>query len=107
MRRAREIWVEIIRQFEASGLSQTEFAKQRGIPMKTLSSWVYKLRHEEKEGALLPVRVISSTALSARRSKDDGAATEVELGDPIRLHFPTGTAPRLIAEVVALLRTRC
>lgn len=36
MRRAREIWVNVIRQFEKSGLKQEEFAAERKIPVGTL-----------------------------------------------------------------------
>ena len=108
MRRARDIWVQIIRQFERSSLTQEEYAEQRGIPVSTLRSWIYKLRDEGEESApLLPVRVIASTAPTARCPDDGGAAIEVELGESVRLRFPTGTPPAVIAEVVAQLRARC
>jgi hypothetical protein len=107
-RRAREIWVQVIRQFERSGSTQEAYAKERGIPLSTLQWWIYRLRREEKESSpLLPVRVISSAALPARRPDDDGTAIEVELGDTVRLRFPTGTAPGEIAELVAALRAKC
>jgi hypothetical protein len=102
MRRAREIWVQVIRQFEKSGLSQTEFAKQRGIPLKTLNGWIYKLRRESSEGAsLLPVRVVSSRSPSASSAGNNGAPVEVMV-----VRFANGTASELIVEVVDRLR-RC
>ena len=108
MRRAREIWVQIVRQFERSGLTQEQYAEQRGMPVSTLRSWIYRLRDEDEEPApLLPVRVISSPALAARRPEDDGAVIEVALGESVRLRFPTDTPPGVIAEVVAQLRARC
>src|SRR5437868_1152253 len=109
MRHAREIWVQIVGQFEKSGLTQEAFAAERGIPVGTLRSWIYRLRRErqEEEAPLLPVRVISSPALSARRPDDEQVVIEVSLGDSVRLRFPTSTAPSAIAEVVALLRSRC
>jgi hypothetical protein len=108
MRRARDIWVGIVGQYEKSGLTQEAFAEERNIPVGTLRSWIYKLRREpEKEAPLLPVRVIGSTALSARRSEDEAGAIEVDVGETVRLRFPPGTSPSVIAELVALLRTRC
>ena len=69
MRRAREIWVQLVRQFEASGLTQEQYAEQRGIPVTTLRSWIYKLRRAADEDAqILPVRVIASTAPLARQA---------------------------------------
>ena len=108
MRKARDIWVAIIGQYEGSGLTQEAFAEQRNIPVGTLRSWIYKLRREREEDApLLPVHVIASTALSARRPEEEVGGVEVELGDGVRLRFPASMPPSAIAEVVALLRTRC
>jgi hypothetical protein len=107
-RQAREIWVQIVRQFEKSGKQQEEYAKERGIPVGTLRSWIYRLRREQEDQApLLPVRVIRSPALPARYPDDDGAAIEAELGDGVRLRFPRATPPAVIAEVIGLLRAKC
>lgn len=108
MRRAREIWVSIIGQFEKSGLTQEAFAEARGIPVATLRSWIYRLRREEEdeEAPILPVRVIPSTApVSARPVEAE--VIEVELDGRLRLRFPVSTPPSAVAEVVALLRSRC
>ena len=107
-RRAREIWVGIVAQYEKSGLTQEAFAEERGIPVGTLRNWIYRLRREGEEGVpLLPVRVVGSPAPSARQRESGDGAIEVEVGDLVRLRFPQGTAPSAIAELVALLRTQC
>jgi DNA-binding transcriptional regulator YiaG len=69
MRRAREIWVQIVGQYEQSGLTQEAYAAQRGIPVATLRSWIYKLRHES-DGAVpvLPVRVVALRLRRRRRA---------------------------------------
>ena len=110
MRRARDIWVGIIHQLEKSSLTHEEFAKQRGIPVGTLRSWIYKLRRDdgdeiEETPPLLPVRVIASTAPRAREDSD--GVIEVELGAPVRLRFPPGTSPGTIVEILVGLRSRC
>ena len=106
MRRARGIWVELIRQCEKSGLSVEEYAGKRGIPVRTLRWWIWRLRREKDEEAapLLPVRVIPSTA-SLRRGGEDVAAVEVELTDGVRLRF-VGAPVSAVVEVVSRLR-RC
>ena len=102
-KRTREIWRNIITQFEQSGKKQEEFAAERRIPVGTLRSWIYRLKREKEEEAtaILPVRVISSRSPSASRSEEDGAAVEVML-----VRFASGTASELVAEVVSRLR-RC
>lgn len=114
MRKARDIWVGIVGQFERSGLTQEAYAEQRGIPVGTLRSWIYRLRRERHDAAraestpILPVRVITSTAPLARQPDDAGpAAIEVAVGTALTVRFPMGTAPTLIAEIVALLHERC
>ena len=109
MRRARRIWVELIKQYERSGLSTEAFAEKRGIPITTLRWWIWRLRREQAEEStpLLPVRVIASTAPTARQSSDESAVAEVEvaLADGLRLRF-AGASSELIVEVVSRLR-RC
>jgi transposase len=78
-RRTREIWRNLIGQFERSGKKLEEFAREREIPVGTLKNWVYRIRREkEEEGtAVLPVRMISSRSPTA--SQRDNGAVEVML----------------------------
>ena len=115
MRRSRDKWVEIIRVFEKSKLTQEAFAEERNLPVGTLRTWIYRLRHEEKRSTagdeavpILPVRVIASTAPLARQpSEDTVAAIEVAVGESVRLRFPPSTPPSVIAELVVLLVHQC
>jgi len=54
--------------------------------------------------ALVPVRVIASTAPSARQSNAPGAL-EVVLPDGTRLRFPRDVSSAFLVEVVTALRT--
>ena len=105
MRRARGIWVELIRQCDKSGLTTEEYAAKRGIPVRTLRWWIWRLRRERDEEAapLLPVRVIPSTAHS--RGNEEVAAVEGELTDGVLLRF-VGAPVSAVVEVVSRLR-RC
>jgi hypothetical protein len=105
MRRAREVWAELIRQHEQSGLRTEAFAEKRGIPVKTLRWWTWKLRRESEDApSLLPVRVIPATAHEGGGS-DESTSVEVELACGTRLHF-VGTPVGAVVEVVSRLR-RC
>lgn len=102
-RRTREIWRNLIGQFERSGKTQEQFAEEREIPLTTLRAWIYRFRREqEDEGAsILPVRVIGSASPSARRPEDEAATVEVLL-----VRFASSASSDFIADVVARLR-RC
>lgn len=108
MRHARDIWVGIIRRFEQSGLTQEAFADERGIPVGTLRSWIYRLRREQEDRApLLPVRVIASTAPLARQHSDEAVAVEVVLTDGVLVRLPAAMSLPAMAELVSLLRAQC
>ena len=106
---ARDVWVEVIRQCEKSGLTQEQFAEKRRIPVSTLRFWIYRLRRERQEESptLVPVRVLPSPAPLARgRDDDEAPAIEVVLPDGLRLRFAAGASSETVAEYVARLR-RC
>lgn len=106
-RRTREIWSNLIRQQERSGKSDEQFASERGIPVKTLRWWKWKLRRDsDEEPSLLPVRVVASTAPTARRPGDPDAVIEAMLPDGVCLRFCGDTAAEVVVEVVSRLR-RC
>jgi hypothetical protein len=102
-RRTREIWRNLIGQYERSDKSREQFAAEHGIPVATLKNWIYRIKGEktDKATAILPVSVISSVSPTARRREDEGGTVEVML-----VRFAGGTASELIAEVVTRLR-RC
>ena len=88
MHRGREFWVSTVAEFEQSESSQKSFAQRRGIALATLQWWIAKLRRERQSSvSLVPVRVIASTAPSARGADAD-RVIEVELKTGIRLRVP-------------------
>ncbi|MFY2556698.1 IS66 family insertion sequence element accessory protein TnpA [Corallococcus terminator] len=61
-------WVRVAEEFEASGLTQREFAGRRGLWLSTVQSWVYRHRRQvstkvEPAVRLLPVQVSREPAL--------------------------------------------
>lgn len=47
-------WAMVIRECQASGLSNREFCRQRGIAEKTFYYWLRKLREQAVEAAAVP-----------------------------------------------------
>jgi hypothetical protein len=86
----REFWVATVDEFERSELTQKGFARRRGIPVATLRNWIYKLRRERKASVtLVPVRVVASTAPTARGEGAVGGEIEIELKTGVRLRLST------------------
>lgn len=104
-RRGREFWRELIQEYEEGGgrESHREFAERRRVTVATFRLWLYRLRREWKGSpALVPVRVVTSTAPTARWQADE-ATIEAELPSGVRLRFRTGTDGDYVAALVARL----
>jgi len=107
MRRSREQWAQIVEQFEGGGQSQEAFCTQHRLNIWSFRGWLYGLRHGTRRGKvarsatrLLPVRVEAAGALDAE------TVLELAVGDTM-LRVRGGLGPAYVAELVALLRTRC
>ena len=123
----RARWTKLVADYEASDLTQREFASERGVSFSNLRNWIYRLRKETRplvseatkvsgqapergaaaEGSrLLPVRVVAS-APKARRAMAavfaGNALLELALPSGARLRFPTGTDPKYVRALAAAL----
>jgi hypothetical protein len=88
---------EVVRRREARHVEEGEELAS----VTTLRSWIYKLRRERKASvSLLPVRVIASTAPTAREAVDGD--TEIELKSGIRIRL----SPNADLDYVAALAQR-
>jgi len=112
MRRGgRAFWLNLVREYEAgrgNGEPQRQFAARHGVKLSTFRSWLY--RRSREDGAdevaprLLPVRVIASTAPTARQQGEaDVAAIEAELPSGMRVRFAAALGAELIADVLRRL----
>ena len=120
-------WKKLVADYEASELTQREFASERGVSFSNLRNWIYKLRKETRplvtEAAkvsgqapvrapvtealrLMPVRAVASVP-KARRAAAAAPAVEglLELALPsgARLRFPAGTTPEYLRALAAAL----
>ncbi|WP_163993031.1 IS66 family insertion sequence element accessory protein TnpA [Pyxidicoccus caerfyrddinensis] len=77
-------WLRVAEEFEASGLTQREFAGRRGLRLSTLQSWVYRRRRKESAEAQpavrLPQQVIRAPASGA-------APLKLALGGGVQVRF--------------------
>jgi hypothetical protein len=95
-------WQRVAEEFEASGLTQREFAGCRGLRLSTLQSWVYRHRRQGSAVAEPPVRLLP-VQVSGAPVSSDAASLEVALGSGLRVRFPAGTDVDYVAGLVAAL----
>lgn len=105
-RRGAEFWTAAIAELERSGLTHEMFARRRGLSAATLRSWIYRLRRKRKASVpLVPVRVVASTAPTARRSSESRTEiVEVELLSGALVRFAIGADVEYVAALVQRLR---
>lgn len=77
--RAESEWAEIVKRYEAGGLSQFEFCEREGIAKSTFSRWYHKLGIGKGAGKLVELGVPAG----------DKSAVAVEV------EFPTGLVLRI------------
>jgi transposase-like protein len=113
-------WSRLISDWESTNLSQAEFSRERGISVHSLRYWLHRLRRESKSSLasqpeseelsappkedlrLLPVRAVGS-APKARQPMPSGEFLELVLPSGARVRFQTGTDPRYLRALVAVL----
>uniref|UniRef100_UPI00286B4FE3 IS66 family insertion sequence element accessory protein TnpA n=1 Tax=Archangium sp. TaxID=1872627 RepID=UPI00286B4FE3 len=98
-------WVRVAEEYEASGLTQREFAERRGLTLSTLQSWVYRRRRQEgapvaQPVRLLPVQVTGAPVVSGSER------LEVLTASGERVSFAVGTDVQYVARLVAALEKK-
>jgi transposase-like protein len=96
----RARWQRLVEHYEASGLTQVAFAKQRGLNAKTLQRWRKRLRSEGALPAVIEVVVEDVPAPPPARN------LELLVGRDLSLCFAPGTSPGYVADIVVALKAR-
>lgn len=92
-RSSRGTWERRVAACERSRLTHREFAERQGVKLRTLRSWIYRLRREPSETRLLPVRV----------SAEARAGVEIVLPSGVVVRVAAGTAADEVAALVRAL----
>lgn len=99
-------WLRSAEQFEASGLTQREFAQSRGLRLSTLQSWIYRRRRQQSAVAQPAVRLLPVQVSSAPVS--DEVVLEVVLPRGVRVRLGPSADVEYVARLVAALeRSAC
>ena len=101
-------WEELMKEYEASGLTQAEFARRNGLVYTTLAHRVQQKRRETKAGAMGPRFVevrpaLSSVPLEATPTSAMPSELSVTMPDGMVLR---GAGPVALAALVRALRAK-
>jgi hypothetical protein len=100
--REKPEWVRVAEEYEASGLTQREFAERRGLTLSTLQSWVYRRRRQEGAPVAQPVRLLP-VQVTAAPVVSGSDSLEVLIASGERVRFAAGTDVQYVARLVAAL----
>lgn len=109
---------EVVKEYEGSGLTQSEFARRAGLNKTTFAHWVQRARRDAKAKSLVPSAVTAPVAATPRFVEVKAAAPVMPVSNvesatrPARLSvsFPDGVVVRgdeamALAALVRALRT--
>ena len=97
------LWKERIAQWYESGLTQTDYAKQIGVPQRSISYWAYKLRTLQ----MLPDEV--STPATLRASEvvvSPSAKRDLPALLPVQVGMPLTDVPSEVCALITLSNER-
>jgi len=102
---SRGSWQRLIAAYEASAVTQAEFAKRRGISVSALQHWLYRFRQERGATSASVEFVEVEHSTTAPRS----SRVEVELPSGIIIRLAADVGGVEIADVVRHLQSvaRC
>ena|SRR5687767_2184462 len=111
-RKTREQWAALVAEYEQSGLSNDDFAKQNGVKARTFAWWRSALKRGQpraagrrRKRAIEEVRALPVTLIDDQ-GRSVGKAIEVAFGD-VRLCVPAGTDAVYLGQIVLELRSLC
>ena len=98
LHRSREEIAAILDQYERNGLTQAAFAKQNGLSISTLRSWLYRRRQERS----------SFVAVDLEQAPDTGSpCIEIDLGDKRRVFVPADFDAESLAALLPIVVATC
>ncbi len=104
-RRSPAEWASIVSDWKKSGQSHAAFASERRLALKTLQSWIYRLRDQKKAAhRFLPIEVIATPTPAVAAPTKHEAHIEIALTSGACIRFGVGTDVHYVAAVVSAVK---
>jgi len=101
-KRSAEQWQRLIADYEASGLTQVEFARKHGVAESSIQRWRSRLGRGEGQVPACGVEFVQVKA------NDGEPAVQIALSEGVVIRFGQAAEASLIAEVAQhVARARC
>ena len=95
----RQRWLERIRAWEESGLTQKAFCEQHHLGLASLQRWRRLFKTEEASSNSAPVALLPVRVKETRSSN-----LNVVINDDLRIEIPSGFDPSALRQVIEVLR---
>lgn len=101
VRRRRAQWVELMAQYESSGMSHEAFCGCHGLKLSTFKSWRYMLNKESRvQGETSEIKMLPVSAATAVTSK---SFLRFCFPNGLELKINVGTPPAYVASLIQAL----
>ena len=104
--RARQM-AGLLQDWARSGLSQTAFARQRGVPAGTLAWWSHQLRRQGGPTPRRPAGPFVEVVASALPSAPTPSVFEVVLRGEVTVRVPAGFDVAALRQLLGVLGQPC
>ena len=103
---SRTAWQKHVTDYQASGLTQPEYAKAHGLVLTTFRNWIRRIAHEQQntEQAFLPVSLNIHDTKELNVEEGLKQDIHVTLPNGIQCTFTSQHAPNLIMPWIEYLR---
>ena len=103
---SRAVWEKHVADFQASGLTQLEYAKKHGLVLTTFQNWIRRIRRDKhnNEQTFMPVKVNMTTLASLDTDKALPQDIHITLPNGIQCTFTSQHAPKLVLPWIEYLR---
>ena len=91
-----------VEEFKASGLKQTTFAREKGIPDATFRGWL-KLERQQSFGEISLKNAVNINANSTSKPNISNGKTIIFVKDDIKLELREGFDKQLLKKIVEVL----
>lgn len=102
-RRKRRHWQQHLTSWQGSGLTQAEYCRRNKLSPKCFTYWHRKFKQLSRQPQLVPVPVITESAVKA--SGKNQAALKVELNSRFTIEVHDGFSRETLARLLSVLTT--
>lgn len=98
-KRYRELWLELLRQYQSSDLSKKDFAKSNNIKLDDLNRWYFRYKQKNSKPKFSAIEIIKPAI------KNNGLI-KLKINDRYCLEFSADFDATTLARILTVIETK-